>query len=146
MIIICIKFTGLFFDLGSSRNSFPIFLLFSHIDSISTINEFINILKDKDYIIEYMSNFYANKSIINIEETFLLEVEAKTQASLLAVINNYEIVLDKLIYDIQEVNVFVRRYYKDNFRKVKDCENLTEYMKIVEEHGGEISEIEYIWI
>ena len=135
-----------FFDLGNSRTSFGIFLLFGHIDHINNIDEFIDILMDKDYIIENISSFYANKSVINIEETFLLEVEGKTRASLIAVIKDYVTVLDRLISDLKDVNTFIQRYYTSNFDRIKNFENLPEYVKIIEEYGGEIDEIEYYGI
>lgn len=135
-----------FFDLGNNRNSFAIFLLFGHIDHINNVDEFIDILMDKDYIIENISSFYANKAVINTEDVFLLEIEAKTRASLIAVIKDYGTVLDRLISDLKDVNIFIQHYYASNFDRIKDSENLPEYMKIIEEHGGEIDEIEYYGI
>ena len=132
-----------FFDLGSNRNSFAVFLLFGHIDRINTVDEFIYILKDKEYIIEYISTFYANKSVIDIEEAFLLEIDAKTRASLIAAISNYETVLNRLADDLKSVSALVRSYYGNNFDQISDSKNLTEYMKIIEEYGGDIEEIEY---
>ena len=135
-----------FFDLENNRNSFAVFLLFGHISSISTVDEFIYILEDKEYIIEYISSFYANKAAVNMEEIFLLDMEADTRASLIAVINNYEKVLDRLAGDLKKVNSCVRRYYEDNSHRARASENLNDYMKIVKEHGGEVDEIEYYGI
>ena len=131
-----------FFDFGSNRNSFAVFLLFGHIDRINTVDEFIDILKDKEYIIEYISTFYANKSFIDIEETFLLRVEAKIRASLIAIISNYETVLNRLVDDLKSVNVCMQRYYANNFDSVRDFENLDDYIKIIRDYGGNMDEID----
>lgn len=133
-----------FFALGHSRTSLAVFLLFGHIERISNLNEFIDILRDREYMVEFMSNFYANKPVLKIEETFLLEVDSKTQASLLAVLTNYEIVLEKLVHDLENVSILVEQYYKDN--KGNPSENLAVYREIIEECGGEIDEIEYYGI
>lgn len=136
-----------FFDYSNFNYSFMIYLLFSHINDISTINEFIKILENKDYILESISNFFANKPFLDIEETFLLELDSKnTISSLLLILNSYEIVLKELTKDLKNLSNIISNKFIINKDKLKQTENLNEYEKIIHEYEFKVDEISYYGI